>query len=422
MLWYLLYFSLVPLLWVIIHTVGLASDKIRIHVLGQYSSLYSARRVIRQKRNGRDVVLFHAASAGEYEQVKPILRRMDRKRYFLVQSFFSPTVFRGKTTPQLYDAACYHPFDFPWSALIFFLILKPRYYVITRHDIWPHHVLIARILRIKTILINANLHERSLRLKPVFLPLNRWLFSQFHLILTGSDRLAANLKKLTDTSRILVTGDTRFDQVLERKEMYDGSLLHPRFAESMNFIFASTIPSDDDVIYPALKKRYPGGDEDLHQKNHRLVMVPHEADEGTISGVETQLRRLGFSPVRYSLLKKNEVPRVLLVDRVGILADLYFHCHLAYVGAGFGAGVHSVIEPAVHGCPVSFGPNIHILDEAVAMYKQGTGVMIRNREDMVRFMQLMEKNDAYLQLRKKTVQFVTQHPLSSEQIIRYIFE
>lgn len=420
MIIYLVYFLLSPIFWVFLHTLGLFSPKIRTHIISQFSSYKELK--INLKSNTKPVVIFHAASAGEFEQLRPVLGRMDRKKYYILQTFFSPTIYLKEKDSKLFDDCCYHPFDFPWSALYFFMITHPKYYILTRHDIWPNHIFISKLLNINAILINANLYKDSLRLNPFLISANRWVYSKFSLLFTGSKRLENNLVKLVKSSKIIVSGDTRFDQVLERKNNYPGTLLSEDYSESVNLIFGSIIQSDFDIIFNSLQELFPNGNDSLQLKNQRLIIVPHETGNPAIQAIENELFKLNFESKRYSQILANEAPDVLIVDVVGILADLYFHCSFAYVGAGFGAGVHSVIEPAVHGCVVSFGPNIQILDEAIDLFENKIGFMVQAKSDFIRLLSSIENEDTRNQYQKKTLQYVTDHPLSSLSIINRIFK
>jgi len=419
MVFYIIYLVLSPGIWILLHTVGWLIPKIRTHIIHQYPALISARRKIHD--DNRRVVLFHAASAGEFEQVKPVLKRMDRTRYLLVQSFFSPTIFYREYGSGLFDICCYHLFDFPWSAIIFFRTLLPDYYIITRHDIWPHHLFIAKRLGIQVILINANLHDRSARLHPFSQSANRWLFSQFDTIFTGSSRLKANLLKLVPEPKVVITGDTRFDQVLERKNENHRTVLPNSFLRSQNIIFGSVISSDIAIIHETLGRYFMQGTDSLIEKNRRLIIVPHETDDETLNEWKSMLISLNMKPIRWAEANPLTDTRVLLVDTVGQLADLYKYASIAYVGAGFGAGVHSVIEPAVYGCVVVFGPNIHILDEAVNLYQENIGVMVHSANDFIGLLIQLEDANSLKSYQEKTLHFVKSRPLSSERIISHIF-
>ena len=141
-----LYWLLSPILWFIIPIFAIFNPKIRHHWSHQKKSIQSAREKVQKDRNARTVILFHAASTGEFEQLRPILNRIDRSQYFILLSFFSPTVFTREKNTLLADAVCYHPFDFPWSAQSFFRRLNIKYYIITRNDIWPTHLFIAKLI------------------------------------------------------------------------------------------------------------------------------------------------------------------------------------------------------------------------------------------------------------------------------------
>jgi 3-deoxy-D-manno-octulosonic-acid transferase len=111
----------------------------------------------------------------------------------------------------------------------------------------------------------------------------------------------------------------------------------------------------------------------------------------------------------------------MIVDKVGMLADLYAHADLAYVGAGFGRGVHSVIEPAVYSCAIAYGPNIHNLDEAVSMAKLGLSTIVNNANELANFYPLLDQPDLLKSIQEKTEQFVTQHKLCSQSLLNIIF-
>ncbi|WP_218836541.1 3-deoxy-D-manno-octulosonic acid transferase, partial [Candidatus Pelagibacter communis] len=191
----------------------------------------SAKKIWQKQGSGKQVVLFHAASAGEFEQLKPILKKMDREKFFLLQTFFSPTVYNPERNTKLVDAVCYHPFDFYWSALFFFRKININYYITTRNDIWPTHLYIAKLIGINTVLINANIYRES-HYKLFFLrSFNKRIFNKFDLILTGSDRLKKNLMYLVDDNKIYITGDSRFDRVMQRKAHANFDLLPNTYAE-----------------------------------------------------------------------------------------------------------------------------------------------------------------------------------------------
>ena len=346
---------------------------------------------------------------------------MIEKKYFIIQSFFSPTIYDKEKNTPLADATCYHPFDFFWSALIFLKSINPDYYIITRHDIWPTHIFFANLQKIKTILINANLHDNSTRLKFGMIYFNRWLFSKFDKILTGSEQLKNNLKLLANSEKIIITGDSRFDRVNNRMQETTLNYFSEEIRNTKNILLGSILSSDIESISNGINKFYPDGDNTLNEKKHRLIIVPHEVDETTLAQIENQFMKLNLHFVRYSQME-NELPHTILIDKIGILADLYGYAELAYVGGGFGAGVHSVIEPAVYGCAVSFGPNIGILDEAVEMYEKGIGIMVKSGDDFHHFLNLLNKEEKLTRIQINTKQFVKKKMYSAQTILNELFK
>ena len=148
MLLYIIYFLFSPILWILILFSSLFQFKIRRNYCAFYKRINIIKQSLHNANNKKKILLFHAASAGEYEQLKPLLRLINRNKYFIIQSFTSPTIYNQEKKASLFDISCYHPFDLPWLSLYFFISLKPQRYIITRHDVWPGHIVIARILNI----------------------------------------------------------------------------------------------------------------------------------------------------------------------------------------------------------------------------------------------------------------------------------
>lgn len=422
MLLYFFYLILSPILWIILIFSSIFNHKIRTRFRDLQISWESALIKIKQEKSKRKLIILHAASAGEFEQLKPILRRIDHDKYFVLQSFFSPTIFEKEKDSSLFDAVCYLPFDFAGSVYLFFKKFQPEILIITRHDIWPTHLFFAKLFKVKTYLINGNLYDESSRLKWPLKALNSWVFKHFDLVIAGSERLANNFKKLVSNDKIITISDTRFDQIIERKKQNKTEHFPKNICDSKNIIFGSIIESDFDVVFGAIKIRYPNGDKSLNNLENRLIFVPHEVDEKTLLKIENKLAKNKISAQRFSQMKDKIEANAVIVDSVGILADLYKYADLAYIGAGFGAGVHSVIEPAVYGCAVSFGPNIKILDEAISMHNLNLGKMTFSANDLAVFFNLMNNSSKLKMLKEATFKFVEDNSHGSEKIIKLILE
>ena len=422
MLLYLLYWLLTPILWILLLPACLINTKIRHHWLSENSSWKSAKKIINKDSSKKTVVLFHAASTGEYEQLQPVLKKMDRNRFFILQSFFSPTVYKYEKNTKLADAVCYHPFDFFWSAWFFFRRMNIQYYITTRNDIWPTHLYIARLMGIHTALINANLYRESHYRSYFLRNFHQKVLRHFDLILTGSDRLKKNLKYLVPETKIHITGDSRFDRVVERKKNAGDELLPNSYEKSKTTILGSIESTDYPILFSGLKKYYSNGQDDLAKKNHRLIIVPHEIDVQNLQKIYNNLIGLGFDVVYYSEKDKLQASRVVIIDVVGILADLYRYADLAYVGSGFhNSGIHSVLEPAVYNNAISFGPKYHIVDMAVSLADLRLAIVIHSGDDFSLFLNLFDNNEKLDQIHKNMKNYISKQKLAAEKIISTIF-
>ena len=216
MILYIVYLLLLPIVIIFVLLLSLINHKIRRNLINGTRTRLNVIAHIKKHRANKDLIIMHAASAGEFEQLKPILRRIDRNKYFIVQTFLSPTIYEVESTNPLFDVCCYHPLDFPISAFVFLNSFDPKIYLTTRHDVWPHHLVIAKLLNIKCYLINANLYENSKRFTPIIKTFNKFIFNKFDKILTGSEQLKETLSKMASADKIIITGDSRFDQITYR--------------------------------------------------------------------------------------------------------------------------------------------------------------------------------------------------------------
>ena len=424
MLFYFFYFLLSIPLFILIHIYKFFNKKIYNHFKKEASSFKNVLEKLSYiDRKNIDVLIFHAASAGEFEQLKPILKRINRSKYFIIQTFTSPTIFEKESNSILFDVCCYHPYDFFWKSYSFFSKIKPQAYVITRHDIWPSHLYILNKLKIKTFYINANMHMNSLWINVFLKPFSKYIFKNLNFCLVPSQKIKNEFIKIYNPNQIHIMGDTRFDQIIDRRNQNNEiELLKLICNQSFNIIFGSYDQYDESMIIESLSCHYPEGDKSLTKNNHKIILVPHEIHNNEINAMALKLKNNGFKPYLYSKLNQEESKKInlLFIDVVGILADIYKYTQLAYVGSGFNDGVHSVIEPGIHGNVVSFGPNIELLDEAKYMHKNKIGYMIKNSQNMIDFINLNRDYQVIERLSKEIQKYIYQHQGTSDKIIQFI--
>lgn len=313
-----------------------------------------------QRDRRRPLVWFHAPSVGEGLQAKPVIERLraERPDWQIAYTFFSPSAasFAGQLAV---DYADYLPFDRSGDAVNALEALAPTALVYGKLDVWPELTLAARRAGLGLGLIAATVAPESARLS---WPVRGWAAPAYRAL----DRVGAiapedaeRLERLGARHDVIsVTGDTRYDSVTERAARLERT--RPPFAAlargswTFTIVAGSTWHSDEAVLLPAFR--------DLLRNDPaaptRLVLVPHEPTASHLDRLDATAQAAGLPrPVRTSSGTELAAARVVVVDQVGLLADLYALAHAAYVGGGFHrAGLHSVLEPAVCGVPVSVGP------------------------------------------------------------------
>ena len=387
MVFYFFYFFLSLVIYFILHFLKFFSSKIYLNLKFQRKTLNQViKKIYSDDARQKKILLFHAASAGEFEQIKPILKNINRSKYYIIQSFTSSTIYSEEYENKLFDISCYHPYDFIWKSYVFFKSIRPDSYIVSRHDIWPMHILMARLFKVNILYINANIHKNSIWILPIIKTFSKAIFQKIDLCVVPSETIKNNLSLIMAEDKIVILPDTRFSQVYDRYIMNKKTnYFFKNINDSNNIIFGSYDSKDEKIIYNTLLKMYPDGKKSLIKNNHRIILVPHEIDLKLINNLIERLKRNNFSIQLYSTLKNKVIKdNIIIVDCVGILADLYKYASLAYIGGGFTRGVHSVLEPGVHGCAVFYGPNIEMLDELKEINKLDLGMMVYNDKDLLK--------------------------------------
>lgn len=412
-LFYIAYNLVIILAYPVFWMVSFFNHKLRDGLSGQREISENLSRFNARRISGKSVIWLHAASAGEFEQMKPLISRLaGDARYHLVQTVTSPTIYLKIFTDKQFDAILYLPWDLPWKVSRFVRQLQPKIFINTRHDLWPNLLRALKQRQIPSILINANLYGSSKRLRPIWKRMNRIVFNQIDHIFTGTERLADNLRHLYG-GPIEVVGDTRFDQVRERAEKNDQTWLSPELIRDRKVvIYGSVVDSDLDIVSNAILQSVKTRDNILH------VVVPHEVGERELIPWEVSFFRGNVKSARFTELKNYAGEPVLLWNQVGHLADLYKHAHLAYVGAGFTTGVHSVTEPAIYGVPAAHGPEYDLLDEAIELVNRGVSTVVHSAADLAQFLELVDDLSALQQKRTALETFTHTYLGATDRILK----
>lgn len=330
-------------------------------------------------------VWVHAASMGEFEQAKPIVERLKELRpdIQIVVSFFSPSGYEHQKNYAYADAVVYLPIDSPANARRFLSLIAPSAAVFVRYDLWHNHLAELQRRAVPTLLICATVNPDSALLSSALLPFTRRNYSFFTSIYTAgeSETERFRLYALSEDARLVTAVDTRFDRIASQVEsaLARPVLPHSVFgANNIVLVAGSTWEHDEDILLQARAQLSP------HMRDHlRFIFVPHQPTEQAVARLMALLpgaRRL--SDIE-QCLQTGQQPEFehIVVDSVGKLLRLYGHAHCAYVGGGFGAGVHSVTEPAGYGIPLACGPGISRARDALALRDLGALSVIAQTDD-----------------------------------------
>ncbi len=326
----------------------------------------------------RPLIWFHAPSVGEGLQALPVidLVRQRRSDVQLAYTFYSPSAERFAQSVRA-DFSDYLPFDrFDHSEEIV-SALAPSALVFSKLDIWPALTESAARRGVKIGVISATLPEASGRRGVFARALLADAYRAIDRVGAIDEADGARLREQgVQRDRVTVTGDTRYDQVWARAEKRPSALVQSLRSSRPTLVAGSTWPSDEEHLLPAwlrIREKIPDA---------RLVVAPHEIDPGHLASIMSWARK---HDLRLARIDSPDAPAsdVLLVDRVGILGDLYALADVAFVGGAFhAAGLHSVLEPAAFGAPVLFGPRYDKSRDAVRLIAAGGGASVKGEPDL----------------------------------------
>lgn len=374
---------IIPLLFLGAQIASLFNAKIRQGLKGRRTALVQLKSDLNLHAH-RPRVLIHVSSFGEWLQVKPVLLNLKQlcPDVLIVVSFFSPSGFDHVAIEPPIDVKCYLPIDSYFRMKKFVEIMMPRVAAIVRHDIWPNFLYRLKCKEIPVVLIDASVPERSRLMTWLAHPFNRWIYPMFDRILAISDLEAKKLLRwIDDPQKISITGDTKYDQVFQRSQQLERIAQISRLPALQNrpiWVVGSSWPADEGYIIPAFKM--------LQQQfsDLILILVPHEPSPARIEQIERQLHSENLTGLRLSQLNDRSFHHhCLIIDRVGLLATIYSLGKIAFVGGSFHFKIHNVLEPAVFGIPILFGPKMNNSAEAIHLLANHAALLVKSTDEIV---------------------------------------
>ena len=336
-------------------------------------------------RNSR-YIWFHAASLGEFEQGRPLIERIRKEypQYKILQTFFSPSGYEVRKNYDGADIVCYLPIDTPSNVKKFIDLVNPCMVFFVKYEFWQNY-------------LNA-LYKKGIpvySVSSIFRPgqiFFRWYGKSYQQVLKTFAHLfvqneeSKQLLAEIGVKNTTVVGDTRFDRVLDICAAAKQLPLVQKFkGDALTFVAGSSWGPDEDIFI-----KYFNAHPEM-----KLIIAPHVVNDGHLKEIESKLQR---SCIRYTKATEENVEQAdcLIIDCYGLLSSIYRYGEISYIGGGFGVGIHNVLEAAVYGIPVIFGPNNKKFREAQHLLANKGGFEINGYEDFEQLMNKFLADEAYL--------------------------
>lgn len=418
-LWQIIYNTFfIPLLYLTIKFISLFKQKIRKGIRGRkriFEELILNKISLNQSKK---IIWFHSSSLGEFEQAKPIIEKLKKETdSIIVVSFFSPSGYENSKKYPYADIITYLPFDSQRQAKRFVEVISPNLAVFMRYDIWPNHIWTLKKKNIPCLLVDATMKKNSPRKLPIVRSFHKYLFEDFTKILTVSEEDVRGFASFKCKNvEIKKVGDTRFDRVYNRSlASKESKIISPDVLKGSKVLVAgSTWSQDEEILIPAFLKLLK------FDENALMIIAPHEPTLLNLEKLEHEFSGEA-SFIRLSHINNYANQRIIIVDSIGILSILYNYADVAFIGGSFKMNVHNVLEAAVYGVPVIFGPKIENSQEAKILAEIGGGILVKDKRELYRTLRKILSDEKFrIETGKKSFDYVEEHRGATDRIIKEI--
>jgi 3-deoxy-D-manno-octulosonic-acid transferase len=352
----------------------------------------SGRKGLLQKmgdaiETGDPIIWFHAASLGEFEQGRPVMEafRKQYPDYKILLTFFSPSGYEIRKNYEGADYIFYLPIDTEHNARKLVQIVQPKMVILIKYEFWFNLLNQLHKQHIPVMIISAIFRPHQ----HFFKWYGSWFRKQLRKInqFFVQNRESEALLRSVGIKQVRISGDTRFDRVASIAASQQANELVSRFAQGSRVILGGSTWSPDEKLLAHYLKSTP--------QDVKLIIAPHEVHEGRIQSI-LQLFN-GMETMRYSEATKENIDRarVLIIDGIGFLSALYRYCRVAYIGGGFGKGIHNILEAVTFGKPVLFGPEHQKFGEALSLLEEGGAFAISHEQDLREHLDRLLSNDEF---------------------------
>lgn len=404
-------------LFIILYNIGVwvasfFSKKVRAMWKGEHRTF----RVLREKIDPNAMYIwFHAASLGEFEQGRPIMEAIRREHpgYKILLTFFSPSGYEVRKNYDGADVVVYLPIDTKRNARRFLRLTNPVMAFFIKYEFWSNYLHMLKERHVPTFSVSSIFRPNQIFFRAYGKGYGKVLDCFTHFFVQNEE--SRDLLKSIGIDCVSVTGDTRFDRVLQIRDAGKSLPIVENFVGGTVedrphvFIAGSSWPPDEDIFIRYFNEH----------RDWKLIIAPHVIGDDHIKQILGKLER---KTVRYTEATTENVvgAECLIIDCFGLLSSIYRYADVTYVGGGFGVGIHNVLEAAVWGKPVIFGPNNKNFQEAQGLLKAGGGFEVTSYDDFVGVMRKLADDKALEQSRERAGGFVESLAGATRQIMKEV--
>lgn len=392
----------------LVHIAALFNRKARKMVAGHHVVYQLLRQQIEKDR---EYIWFHAASLGEFEQGRPLIEKIRAQypEYRILLTFFSPSGYEVRKNYKGADVVCYLPLDKPRNVTKFLDLASPKMAFFIKYEFWKNYLDELHRRRIPTYSVSSIFRRNQIFFK--------WYGGTYRKVLKNFDYLFVQneaskryLAKI-DVTRVTVVGDTRFDRVIQIKDEAKPLPLVELFkGDTPTFVAGSSWGPDEDLFIKYYNEH----------PDKKLIIAPHVIDENHLVEI---INKLDMPYVRYTKATEENVKnaRCLIIDCFGLLSSIYRYGDVAYIGGGFGVGIHNILEAAVYGLPVIFGPKYQKFMEARELIENKGAYSIQNYEELKQLLDQFDTDRNFYEATCKLAgDYVNQYAGASDKVLKMI--
>lgn len=360
-----------------------------------------------------DILWVHCPSLGEFEQARPLIEiiKRDFKKFKVLVTFYSPSGYEVRKDYPLLDFVCYLPTDTRENAIRFLDLVNPVATFFVKYDFWANYLIELQHRNLKHYVISAIFRNNHYFFKKKGAWMLNIISNIDHFFVQNEDSKYLLLTR--NINQVSNVGDTRFDRVLDiTKDVKELPILTSFKGDSPLFIGGSTWPKGEEMLVEFMKH---------YGQRFKYVIAPHEIRESSFSKLEDQL---DLKVLRYSMANAQNVKTadLLIIDNIGLLSSLYAYADIAYIGGGFGKGIHNTLEPATFGMPIFIGPKNEKFQEATDLMDLGVATEIKSAQELIAHCdRLLVHPTQWEDLKEKSAHYVRSKSGATQKIIEHVF-